>query len=123
MDLVATGFGDAGLKALELIARCDAIDAILALNFLGVPSTGQEDKAVRSGRGGLDGFSPWERSFMELCAALMEETGKPIINVPDHHIEASAMSLGTRFSPVIVSSPQAAARALERMVWHQRYNG
>ena len=39
-----------GLKALELVARCDTVDAVLALNFLGVPSTvGEERKRSRTG--------------------------------------------------------------------------
>jgi acyl-CoA synthetase (NDP forming) len=122
MDFVAAGFGDAALRAIELVARCEAIDAILALNFIGVPGTGQEGTGVPRA-GGLEGFSSWERSFVDSCAALMEETGKPIINVPDHHVEASAMGMDSRYAPVILASPRAAARALDRMAWYEWYKG
>jgi len=122
LDFVAAGFGDAGLRAIELIARSDAIDAVLALNFLGVPNTSQDARETQTG-GEFQGFTPWETTYVELCAALMEETGKPIINVPDHPIQGSAAERGKRYFPVIVSSPRAAARALKRMVWYDRYHG
>ena len=87
LDLVAAGFGDVGLRAMELVARCETVDAVLALNFLGVPSTvGDERKLLANGE--YEGFSAWEISFLERVTALMEETGKPIINVPDHPIFA-----------------------------------
>ena len=50
LDLVAAGFGEVGLRALELVTRCETVDAVMALNFLGVPSTG--DDAERSSRTG-----------------------------------------------------------------------
>jgi acyl-CoA synthetase (NDP forming) len=126
LDLVAMGFGDVGLRVIEHIARCDAVDAILALSFIGVPNTGDEGRE-RSPDGVLEGFSPWEMSYMELCARLMEETGKPIINVPDHPVHATSPTFG-RYSSVVLSSPRAAARVLDAMASygrykHERYNG
>lgn len=119
LDLVAAGFGDVGLRVIEQVTRCDAFDAVVVLNFLGVPSTSGEEHGRRSG-GVFEGFSPWEMSFMELCAGLMEETGRPIINVPDHPIHGAPPQRG-RFSPVVLSSPRAAARALDRMAWYERH--
>ena len=123
LDLVAAGFGEVGLKALELVTRCDAVDAVLALNFLGVPSTvGEERKRLANGE--YEGFSEWETSLLERVTALMEETGKPIINVPDHPIFAPPPAPGAipgRYSPLVLSSPRAAARALACMARYGEY--
>jgi acyl-CoA synthetase (NDP forming) len=116
LDLVAAGFGDVGLRVIELVARCDAVDAILALNFLGVPNTSDEGRE-RLASGEFEGFTPWEISLLKQMATLMEETGKPVINVPDHSVHSLGLDLGGRYTPVILSSPRAAARALDRMAW------
>lgn len=117
LDLVAAGFGEAGFKALELLAHCDEVDAILALNFLGVPSTGGEERPrLRSGE--YDGFSEWETGFLQLVAELMAATGKPIINVPDNPVCAATQHLGDSWVPVVLDSPWAAAQALARMAWY-----
>ena len=121
LDLVAAGFGDVGLRVIEQVTRCADVDAVLALNFLGVPSTSDDGRGRRPG-GEFEGFSTWEWSFLELCSTLMEETGKPIINVPDHPVQGVPPQSG-RYSPVILSSPRAAARALDRMVWCEWHNG
>ncbi len=123
LDLVAAGFGDVGLKALELVTRCETVDAVLALNFLGVPSTGGEERA-RLANGEYDGFSSWETSLLERVAALMQETGKPIINVPDHPIfagRAASAGMPSRYLPLVLSSPRAAVRALASMGWYGEY--
>ncbi len=119
LDLVAMGFGDIGLRVMEEVARCDSIDAIVALNFIGVPNTSDDGRERRTG-GVFEGFSPWEMSFMELCARLMEETGKPIVNVPDHPVHATSPTSGC-YSSVVLSSPRAAARALDAMASYERH--
>ena len=48
----------------------------------------------------------------------MESTGKPIVNVPDHPVLGSILEYGDTYAPVILSSPNAAARALDRMAWY-----
>lgn len=121
LDLVAAGFGDVGLRALELVAECETVDAIMALNFLGVPSTVGEER-VRLANGEYEGFSAWEREFLTKASELMAKTGKPIINVPDHPIHASTLGIGDRYSPVVLGSPRAAARALDRMAWYHGQN-
>ena len=49
---------------------------------------------------------------------LMEETGKPIINVPDHPVHGSALGVGGRYAPIVLASPRAAAQALGKMAWY-----
>jgi acyl-CoA synthetase (NDP forming) len=117
LDLVAAGFGEVGLRVLELVTRCDAVDAVMALNFLGVPSTG-EDEREKLANGEFEGFTAWELDFLEKTAALMEETGKPIIDVPDHPVHAALSAFRGRYAPVVLSSPRAVARALDRMAWY-----
>jgi acyl-CoA synthetase (NDP forming) len=117
LDLVAAGFGDVGLRALELVVACDEVDAIMALNFLGVPSTGGEERP-RLANGEYEGFSAWETEFLQWVSELMARTGKPIINVPDHPVHGSTIDLGDPYPPVVLGSPRAAARALDRMAWY-----
>ena len=38
LDLVASAYGDTGLRVMELVARCDSVDAIVAFGFVAVPS-------------------------------------------------------------------------------------
>lgn len=119
MDMVAAGFGEAGLRILEMVARCEAVDAIISIAYLGVPSTGGEQRE-RSAGGMYVEFTPGEKRYLRLVSELMEETGKPIINVPDNQIMASEYGLGGRFAPVVLSSPRAAAKVLSRMAWYGR---
>ena len=116
---MAAGFGDVGLRALELVARCDAVDAIMALNFLGVPSTAEARDKLANGE--YEGFTAWEAAVLLRTAELMEETGKPIINVPDHPVHGLAPSGTSRYAPVVLASPRAAARSLGRMAWYSEY--
>ena len=116
LDLVAAGFGDAGLKALELLAACDAVDAILALTFVGVPALREGDDERSHGQ--YHGFAAREELYLERVVELMDQTGKPIINVPDHPVRGSILDFGDTFAPVILNSPQAAARALDKMAWY-----
>ena len=121
LDLVAAGFGDVGLRALELVTRCDTVDAVLSLNFLGVPSTAESREKLASGE--FEGFTPWESVLLEKTAGLMEETGKPIINVPDHPVHGSSPATGARYVPIVLASSRAAARALAKMSGYSAYRG
>jgi hypothetical protein len=51
----------------------------------------------------------------------MEQTGKPIINVPDSPIRGSVFDFGRKYKPLVLGTPQAAARALDRMEWYGAY--
>ncbi len=117
LDMVATGGGDVAPRVLRLVAECETVDAVIVLSCLGVPNSGSEDRPV-----GADGeyleLSAWEKAFLELVADLMETTGKPIINVPDLPLRKSVYDLGRRYLPIVLATPQAAARALDRMEWY-----
>jgi len=115
LDLVAAGSGDVALRAIELVARSAAFDAVLVLNILGVPYTA--DSRERLANGEFEGFTAWETLILARVAQLMEETGRPIINVPDRPVHSRALELGGKYTPVVLSSPQAAARALGGMAW------
>lgn len=120
LDMCASAGGDVGPRALELVAACDAFDAIVVLSVLGVPNTGA---GLRAGteQGEFDSLSPWETRFMQKVSTLMEVTGKPIINVPDTPIRGSLFDFGDRYAPVVLSSPAAAGRVLDRMAWYAEY--
>ncbi len=120
LDMCASAGGDVGPRALELVARCDAFDAIVVLSVLGVPNTGA---GLRAGteQGEFDSLSPWETRFMQKVSTLMEVTGRPIINVPDTPIRGSLFDFGDRYAPVVLSSPAAAGRVLDRMAWYAEY--
>lgn len=120
MDLVASAGGDIAPRVLRAVADCEAIDALVVMSVLGVADTGH-DLRPGSSVGDYDGLSPWETALMQLVSELMESTGKPIINVPDNPLRASLYSFGERYSPVVLPSPAAAARALDRMAWYADY--
>ena len=123
-DMVATAGGDVGPRVVEAVARCPEVDAVIVLSVLGVPNTGDEVRA-QSATGDYDDFSPWEQRFLDGVAALMAETGKPIINVPDLPIRRAIHAGDHPYAPVVVSTPRAAAFVIERMAryaaWRARH--
>jgi hypothetical protein len=121
MDMVAMAGGDVGPRVVELVAACDAVDAIVVLSVLGVPNTGAGVRA-EGAEGEFAGLSPWETKFMQLVSDLMDKTGKPIINVPDTPIRGSLFDFGGRYAPVVLSSPATAGRVLDRMAWYAEYH-
>ena len=113
-DMVATAGGDVGPRVVEAVTRCPEVDAVVVLSVLGVPNTGDEKRA-QSSTGDYDDFSPWEQRYLDGVAALMAETGKPIINVPDLPIRRAVYAGDHPYAPVVVPTPRAAALVLERM--------
>jgi acyl-CoA synthetase (NDP forming) len=119
LDLVAAGLGDIGLRALELVVRCETVDAVMSLNFLGIPSTAEAREKLANGE--YEGFTAWETAVLRTTAELMEETGKPVIHVPDHPVHGSVPTAGDRFVPVVLAAPRSAAQALAKMAWYGEY--
>ena len=123
-DMVATAGGDVGPRVVEAVTRCPDVDAVVVLSVLGVPNTGDEKRA-QSSTGDYDDFSPWEQRYLDGVAALMAETGKPIINVPDLPIRRALYTGDHPYAPVVVPTPRAAALVLERMAsygaWRSRH--
>ena len=124
-DMVATAGGDVGPRVVEAVTRCPDVDAVVVLSVLGVPNTGDEVRA-QSATGDYDDFSPWEKGYLDGVAALMAETGKPIINVPDLPIRRALYAGDHPFAPVVLATPRAAALVVERMArygaWHARHS-
>ncbi len=120
LDMVAAAGGDVAKTVVKAIAESDDVDAIILLSCLGVPTSG-----LGEGRMAADGeftaLSPWETELMTIIADLMEQTGKPIINVPDSPIRGSVFDFGRKYKPIVLSTPEAAARALDRMEWYGSY--
>jgi acyl-CoA synthetase (NDP forming) len=124
-DMVATAGGDVGPRVVAAVTRCPDVDAVVVLSVLGVPNTGDEVRE-QAGSGDYDDFSPWERGYLDAVAALMTETGKPIINVPDLPIRRAVCPGDHQYSPVVVPTPRAAALVIERMArygaWRSRHS-
>lgn len=120
LDMVASAGGDVGPAVVEAVARCESVDALVVLSVLGVANAG-DDARPMSEDGSYTGLSPWEISYMTEVAELIEETGKPIVNVYDNPVRQSVFDAGLRYSPIIVSSPGTAAFVLDRMAWYREY--
>jgi hypothetical protein len=94
------------------------------LSVLGVPNTG-DDVRSQSSTGDYDDFSPWEQGYLDGIAEVMEETGKPVINVPDLPIRRAVFAADHPYPPVVVPTPRAAAFVIDRMVryadWRARH--
>ncbi len=124
-DMVATAGGDVGPKVVAAVTRCPDVDAVVVLSVLGVPNTGDEVRA-QSATGDYDDFSPWEKSYLDGVAALMAETGKPIINVPDLPIRRALHTGDHPYAPIVLATPRAAALVVERMAgygaWRTRHS-
>jgi acyl-CoA synthetase (NDP forming) len=123
-DMVATAGGDVGPRVVDAVARCPEVDAVVVLSVLGVPNTGDE-KRGQSATGDYEDFSPWEQHYLDGVATLMEETGKPIINVPDLPIRRAVHAGDHPYAPVVVPTPRAAALVVDRMArygaWRSRH--
>ena len=120
LDTVASASAEAMATILTGVAECDAVDAIIMMSVLGIPTSAGGDREV-SAHGEFVGLSLWEDSLMALIADLMQKTGKPIINVPDLPIRGSVFDYGRRYRPIVLTSARAAALALDRMEWYASY--
>ena len=126
IDLVASIGPDLAERTLTLLAESEAVDAVVVLGVLRSPSTGwtSDDAGPAAGGPGAPGsdrFNPAEIAFLERVTALMERTGKPIVNVPLRPLEVATFPGGARHDPVILYSPVAAVRALAAMAWYAEY--
>ena len=113
IDLVASVGPDLAERTLTLLAESEAVDAVVVLGVLRSPSTRwtSDDAAPHahgSGAPGGDRFNPAETAFLERVTALMERTGKPIVNVPLRTVQVATFPGGARHDPVILYSPVAA---------------
>lgn len=120
LDTVASAGGDVMPKILTGVVECDAVDAVIMMSVLGIPTSAGGEREVGA-HGDFLGLSAWEDALMALIADLMERTGKPIINVPDTPIRGSVFDYGRRYRPIVLSSARAAALALDRMEWYASY--
>ena len=126
IDLVAEVGPDLAERTLTLLAESEAVDAVVVLGVLHSPSTGwtSDDDAQAgavAGAPGRDRFNPAEIAFLECTSALMEKTGKPIVNVPLRPLKDAIFPSGARHDPVILYSPVAAVRAIAAMAWYGEY--
>jgi len=117
LDLVAAGGGEVALEVLKTVVESDAVDAVLALSLMGVPTLAAGERKLTAD-GEFADLTEWEHSVLSLGADLMESAGKPIIHVPDSAIRGSVFDYGKKYRPIVLSSYRAAAQALDRMEWY-----
>jgi acyl-CoA synthetase (NDP forming) len=117
LDLVASGGGDIMPKVVKAVVECDAVDAVIMTSVLGIPTSATSDREIGPD-GEFLGLTAWEDSLLTLVAELMENTGKPVICVPDTPIRGSVFDYGGQYRPIVLSSALAAAQALDRMEWY-----
>lgn len=120
LDTVASAGPEAMFKIVTGVTECDAVDAVIMMSVLGIPTSAGGDREM-SAYGEFVTLSPYEDQLLSLVAELMERTGKPIINVPDSPIRGSVFDYGKRYRPIVLSSARAAALALDRMAWYAAY--
>jgi len=120
LDTVASAQGDTIHKILTAVIESDAVDAVIMMSVLGIPTSAGGEREM-SEHGEFVNLTPWEDSLLALVADLMEKTGKPVINVPDSPIRGSVFDYGRRYRPIVLSSAQAAAMALDAMEWYAAY--
>jgi len=120
LDTVASAGPEAMFKIVTGVTECDAVDAVIMMSVLGIPTSAGGDREM-SAHGEFVTLSAYEDQLLSLVADLMERTGKPIINVPDSPIRGSVFDYGKRYRPIVLSSARAAALALDRMEWYAAY--
>ena len=133
IDLASTVTGGVPERVIDLVAASDAVDVVITLALIGSPSSGRPGQARARGmpsRGAEEEALPIEPAgpFAELnaretallahIAAVMESTGKPIVNVPLCPVERSVFPGLGRYAPVLLPNPRAAVYALARSIWY-----
>ena len=138
VDLVATVSAGVPERIIELVAGCDQVDSVVTLALIGSPSSGrpgQEPPAAGDGSAGVgpgearpgDGatagdplaaFNDRERALLEHLAAVVERTGKPIVNVPLVPVRRSVFPTLGAFAPLLLPTPPAAVGALAKATWY-----
>ncbi len=121
VDLVATVAHGVPERVIELVARSEAVDAVLTLALIGSPSSGRAGHGV-AGESAADGAFPElnarEKALLAHVAAVMDATGKPVISVPLTPLDRSVFPGLGGFAPVLLPTPSAAVRALAAATWY-----
>ena len=66
LDLVASGGGDVAPQVLRAVTECDAVDAVMALSLLGVPTSAARGRGSSTADGEFADLSAWEDSLLAL---------------------------------------------------------
>jgi acyl-CoA synthetase (NDP forming) len=115
VDLVASIRGGVPERIIQLVAGCDAVDAILTLALVGSPVTG------RAGQPSLGELNTAELALLRHIATVMDASGKPIISVPLVPVTRSVFAATGAHRPVLLPTPTAAVGALAAMASYAQY--
>ena len=133
IDLVTSLADGVPERVIEMVASCDAVDAVIALALIGSPSSGRtgplkepgggrgSETPAASAPGPFPELNELEEALVRHTAAVMERTGKPVISVPLTPVQRSVFAGLGRFAPILLPSPPAAVRALAGMAGYAEY--
>jgi len=149
IDLVASVRDGVPERIIELVAGCDAVDAVIALALVGSPATGRagqiagsradvrigsagpvgiEEVAARAERIGSPRADPAagelndeELALLRHIAEVMNASGKPIVTVPLVPVRRSVFAAPGAHKPVLLPTPTAAVRALAAMASYSHH--
>jgi hypothetical protein len=130
VDLVAAIKMDTFMDCLELLVRCEDVDAVIALGVWsgsifndsgGNPVYERLKPSVAGLKELQESVREGEKKVFVSIRALMEETGKPILSVPVGMYSLQKMMTGTENPPPDFSGPERAARALRLMYDYRRF--
>ncbi|NLE73360.1 MAG: CoA-binding protein [Actinobacteria bacterium] len=133
VDLVGTMKDGAAEKALEVVVRSDAVDAVVVLGVIGMVTSPlrviEEVKRVQK-RSGLyvggslpdpERYRFREGDFIKWVSELMRAYQKPIINVSVRPIERAVFGEGGPYSTVVLPSPLRSVRVIAKMCRYQAF--
>ncbi|GAB4246268.1 MAG: acetate--CoA ligase family protein [Thermoleophilia bacterium] len=138
LDLVGTTTEGVAETVVETVARSPEVDVVVVLGVVGMMTTPiriEEEAAkleeARNPRPGaasagreqpdLQRYCLREEGFMRRTAELMEECGKPIINVSFTPMEQAVFDYGSRYRTLVLPSPLRAVRVAAHMGRYGEY--
>lgn len=134
VDLVGTLANEAPERAVEAVARCDAVDAVIVLGMMGM-GAGREralDTACRlqaadgacataADIAAHEDYYGREAAFVKSAAALMDRYQKPIINVSFTPVEQAVFPGEGRYAAVLLPSPLRSVRVIAKMAAYRAF--
>ncbi|MDD5747755.1 MAG: CoA-binding protein [Actinomycetota bacterium] len=136
VDLVGTLDISKHFKCVELISRCETVDAVVSLGTMGATSSFQSfvmedsvlsdverDKMISKMANDefLESITETETAYRNEVISLMEKTGKPILAVSFPTSGATTPMLASQSEVVIYPSPERSAKALASLYQYKTF--
>jgi acyl-CoA synthetase (NDP forming) len=131
VDLVGTSEEGVAERAVEIVARCPDVDALIVLGVIGMMTapirvfaeldrlaTEMSFELPEGADGGRDRFCEREGQFIRRMSDLMERYEKPIIAVSFTPLDRAVFEFGGRYAAVVLPSPLRSVRVIAKMAKH-----